>query len=208
MPEFEVRLADWSQDLPALREVRTRVFIEEQRVPVALEWDEMDADCVHALAFADDAPIGTGRLTPDMHIGRMAVLAEWRGRGVGSRLLEILMQAARERGDMVCRLNAQTHALDFYTRYGFRTEGEEFIEADIPHQTMVLRLDPSPLPPSGGKDNPLPSPLPPSGGKDNPLPSPLPPSGGKGELEGDSCRPTKESPSRSPFPASQARGRN
>ncbi|MGH8225855.1 MAG: GNAT family N-acetyltransferase [Gammaproteobacteria bacterium] len=194
MPEFEVRLADWSQDLPALREVRTRVFIEEQRVPVELEWDEMDSDCVHALAFADEVPIGTGRLTPDRHIGRMAVLAEWRGRGVGSRLLEILMQAARERGDTVCRLHAQTHALDFYTRYGFRTEGEEFIEADIPHQTMILRLDPSPLPPSGGKGNPL--------------PSPLPPSGGKGELEGDSCRPTKESPSRSPFPASQARGRN
>ncbi len=141
MPEFEVRLADWSRDLPALREVRTRVFIEEQRVPVALEWDEMDGDCVHALALADGKPIGTGRLTPDMHIGRMAVLSEWRGHGVGSRLLEILMAVARKRGDTVCRLHAQTHALDFYTRYGFRSEGKEFTEADIPHQTMVLRFD-------------------------------------------------------------------
>lgn len=141
MPEIEVRLTDWSRDLPALRDVRTRVFIEEQHVPVALEWDEVDAESVHALASADGAPIGTGRLTPDGHIGRMAVLEQWRGRGVGSRLLEILMKAARERGDTVCRLHAQTHALDFYTRYGFRTEGGEFMDAGIPHQTMVLHFD-------------------------------------------------------------------
>lgn len=141
MPEIEVRLTDWSRDLSALRDVRTRVFIEEQHVPVALEWDEEDAESVHALASADGTPIGTGRLTPDGHIGRMAVLAQWRGRGVGSRLLEILMEAARERGDTICRLHAQTHALAFYTRYGFRTEGKEFMDAGIPHQTMVLRFD-------------------------------------------------------------------
>ncbi|HEX5313418.1 MAG TPA: GNAT family N-acetyltransferase [Gammaproteobacteria bacterium] len=138
MTDFSIRLADWSDDLPALRDIRTRVFIEEQQVPLALEWDELDGQCVHALAVAGAEPVGTGRLTPDGHIGRMAVLREWRGRGVGAALLDILMHAARARGDHVCRLHAQTHALGFYSRYGFLPEGEIFMEAGIPHQTMAF----------------------------------------------------------------------
>lgn len=141
MRNFAVRIADWSQDLAALRRVRTQVFIEEQKVPEDLEWDAIDAECVHALALRGEEPIGTGRLTPDGHIGRMAVVREWRGHGVGSRLLEALMEAARRRGDRVLRLNAQTHAIPFYTRYGFATEGEEFLEAAIPHRSMVRDLD-------------------------------------------------------------------
>lgn len=141
MTDIAVRIADWSRDFAALREVRTRVFIEEQKVPEALEWDEIDAACIHALACAGDKPVGTGRLTPDGHIGRMAVLAEWRGRGVGASILETLIAAARSRGDRLCRLNAQTYAMGFYARYGFRPEGEEFIEAEIPHRSMVLYLD-------------------------------------------------------------------
>lgn len=140
MAEFSVRRADWSRDLDDLRAVRTRVFIEEQKVPIELEWDEHDADCVHVLALAQGKPVGTGRLTPDGHIGRMAVLPEWRGHGVGARMLEALMKTARERGDRVCRLHAQTSAIGFYTRYGFRTEGGEYMEAGIPHRTMALAL--------------------------------------------------------------------
>jgi predicted GNAT family N-acyltransferase len=141
MTDFAVRIADWSHDLPALRSVRTHVFIEEQKVPEELEWDEIDSQCLHALALADGEPVGTGRLTPDGHIGRMAVLREWRDRGVGSRLLETLIEAARDRGDRACRLNAQTYVMGFYARYGFRPEGEEFMEAGIPHRGMVLHFD-------------------------------------------------------------------
>jgi predicted GNAT family N-acyltransferase len=138
MNEFTVRRALWGPDTEALREVRTRVFIEEQKVPKDLEWDELDEACIHALAFAGDRPVGTGRLTPDGHIGRMAVLAGWRNRGVGAALLSHLMDAARERGDAFCELNAQVSAIGFYERHGFHVEGEEFMDAGIPHRVMRL----------------------------------------------------------------------
>ena len=138
MSGFSIRRADWTRDAAALREVRTRVFVEEQQVPLDLEWDGLDADCMHALAVADGHPIGTGRLTPDGHIGRMAVLAPWRGRGVGAAILEHLMSAALQRGDPCCVLNAQVSAMGFYERYGFRSEGEIFLDAGIEHQRMRL----------------------------------------------------------------------
>lgn len=140
MNEIKVRLTDWSHDRVGIRSVRTRVFIDEQKVPEELEWDEIDGNCMHALAFAADEPVGTGRLTAEGYIGRMAVLPDWRGRGVGARILETLMAAARTRGDRICRLNAQTYAMGFYARYGFRPEGEEFMEAGIPHRRMVLHF--------------------------------------------------------------------
>lgn len=142
MRAYTLRLADWARDLGALRRVRTQVFIEEQKVPVVLEWDAMDSHCVHVLAFAAARPIATGRLTPDGHIGRIAVLPPWRGRGVGTAVFQKLLQIARGRGDRECRLNAQTHARGFYARFGFEAEGTEFLEAGIPHQAMRLVLGP------------------------------------------------------------------
>jgi len=123
----------------ALRAIRHAVFVVEQNVPEALEWDGVDADCAHALA-EDTArrSIGCGRLLGDGHIGRMAVLKEYRGRGVGAALLASLVALAREGGHDRAILNAQTHALRFYARFGFLPEGREFSEAGIPHQTMAL----------------------------------------------------------------------
>lgn len=138
MRSFSVRLADWKKDTAALRAVRTRVFVEEQKVPLDMEWDGLDEHCIHALALAGEAAIGTGRLTPDGHIGRMAVRADWRGAGVGAELLLKLMEAAKTRGDTHCELNAQVSAIGFYERYGFRTVGETFLEAGIVHQAMRL----------------------------------------------------------------------
>jgi predicted GNAT family N-acyltransferase len=80
--------------------------------------------------------IGTGRLLPDGHIGRMAVLADWRGKGVGRALLERLLEEARLQSCALA-LHAQTHASGFYRRFGFVEEGPEFMEAGIPHRTMV-----------------------------------------------------------------------
>ena len=140
-PGFTVRLAGWAQDHAALRAVRTQVFIVEQAIPAALEWDEADADSTHALAVAPDgAPVGCGRLLPDGHIGRMAVLCDWRGRGVGAALLRTLVDLARARGHAAARLHAQTHALAFYAKQGFTPLGEVFYEAGLPHQTMHLAL--------------------------------------------------------------------
>ena len=128
----------WLDAHAALSAVRRAVFIVEQAVPEALEWEAADHGAVHVLASAPDGvPIGTGRLLADGRIGRMAVLREWRGRGVGAALLRELMATAEARGIMHLHLHAQTHALPFYARYGFVPSGPEFMEAGIPHRAMT-----------------------------------------------------------------------
>ena len=137
---FAVRDADWAADRQALEGVRRAVFIVEQQVPEALEWDEADAGSLHVLAEdATGNAIATGRLLPDGHIGRIAVLPAWRGRGAGAALFEHLLDAAARRGHQALYLNAQTHAIGFYARYGFVCCGPEFEEAGIPHRAMRRR---------------------------------------------------------------------
>ncbi len=134
-------LGCWDTQREHARAVRHEVFVIEQKVPVELEWDEMDAQSVHALVFDEEGQaIATGRLLPDGHIGRMAVRRNVRGQGIGGMVLEALIETARSRGDPGVMLNAQTQAEAFYQRYGFEREGEEFIEADIPHIAMRKTL--------------------------------------------------------------------
>jgi len=140
-PPFVVELADWQGRGEALRAVRRTVFVDEQHVPEALEWDEEDAPGAHAIALAPDGtPVGTGRLLRDGHIGRMAVIRPWRGRGVGSAILRFLLVLAARNGHASVRLHAQTHALGFYARHGFQAEGAEFMEAGILHVAMWRAL--------------------------------------------------------------------
>jgi predicted GNAT family N-acyltransferase len=134
--QLRVRAADWDADRAALRAVREQVFVREQAVPIELEWDEFDPLCQHVVAEAAGQAIGSGRLLPDGHIGRMAVLESWRGQGVGSAILEALLRLARDSGIRRVRLNAQSRAVAFYRRHGFIAEGEEFIEVGIPHRSM------------------------------------------------------------------------
>ena len=136
-----MRLADWASDERSLRDIRQRVFMVEQGVSADLEWDGIDQDCRHALAQdGERRPIGCARLLPDGHIGRVAVLAEWRGRGVGDALLERMIALARELGHVRVMLNAQTHALAFYARHGFVAFGPEYDDAGIPHRAMERSL--------------------------------------------------------------------
>ncbi len=138
---FRVQLVDFTAALAELRAVRDEVFVGEQGVPVDLEHDAQDPLCTHALArLLDGTAVGTARLTPERHIGRMAVRAPWRGRGVGDALLLALVEEARKRGWPEVRLNAQTSAIGFYERHGFQPEGERFIEAGIEHQAMLRAL--------------------------------------------------------------------
>jgi predicted GNAT family N-acyltransferase len=136
-----VKLGDWAAVGELARDVRTEVFLVEQKVPVELEWDAMDAVSLHAIA-SDSAGIvvGTGRLLPDGHIGRMAVRRSARGRGIGGAILSVLMQAARQRALGEVRLNAQTYAESFYAQFGFVREGDEFLDAGIPHVHMRCRF--------------------------------------------------------------------
>ena len=137
---LELRLLDWQSAQGEAKRIRFTVFVEEQGVPPELEMDENDANSVHALAYGDGRAIATGRLLPDGHIGRMAVLKEWRGRGVGRAILRRLIDAARERGHREVLLSAQVHALGFYRAEGFAPEGPVYEEAGIAHQAMRMKL--------------------------------------------------------------------
>jgi predicted GNAT family N-acyltransferase len=138
--DIRLALGDWATLGEEATAIRHAVFVIEQQVPLELELDEMDACSLHVVAYRGERAIGTARLLPDGHIGRMAVRKEWRGAGVGSRLLKALMQAAQSRGDRLVRLNAQRQAQDFYARHGFVQQGEEFLDAGIPHIAMHCRL--------------------------------------------------------------------
>jgi predicted GNAT family N-acyltransferase len=140
-PRFTVKPASWSTEAATMCAIRLKVFVDEQNVPLELEWDGEDERCEHALAYApDDTPIGTGRLLPDGRIGRLAVFKEWRGQGAGSALLQYFLGLAREKGFTEVRLHAQTHATAFYARHGFEAHGDEFMDAGIPHIEMTRRL--------------------------------------------------------------------
>lgn len=134
---YDIRFGDWTVLDKDAKTIRFEVFVEEQKVPAELEMDHMDAVCVHAVAYdAAGTPVGTGRLLPDGHIGRMAVRKSARGTGVGGALLRALMAQARARGDRQVELSSQTHAAPFYQRHGFTIEGDEFFEAGIAHINM------------------------------------------------------------------------
>lgn len=144
MSEKRVRVsvAPWDAHEKALMRVRLAVFVEEQGVPQELERDDHDARAFHLLAAEPGGePVGTARLLPDGQIGRMAVLPEWRRRGIGGRLLEELLRVAAARGLSGVFLHAQCTALPFYARFGFQAEGDVFEEAGIPHRKMIRPLE-------------------------------------------------------------------
>ncbi len=136
-----VELMDWEKAQPLAGPLRFAIFVGEQNVPAGIELDDLDAQCTHAVAFdVDGKPIGTGRLLPDGHIGRMAVTKEWRRRGVGAALLDALMAEAKRRGHAEVVLSAQLQAAEFYRARGFEAEGKVYKDAGILHQQMRRKL--------------------------------------------------------------------
>jgi predicted GNAT family N-acyltransferase len=142
---FDVRLGGWAQLGEGAAAVRSEVFLQEQQIPVEMEWDEADQTCLHALAINRlGMPLATGRLlqhAPGVaRIGRMAVRAQLRGSRVGAAVLDALVNAARQRGDHEVLLHAQMSAAGFYRRAGFVERGAPFEEAGIGHVEMVRGL--------------------------------------------------------------------
>ncbi|WP_372866088.1 GNAT family N-acetyltransferase [Pseudomonas sp.] len=137
MNSIHVRLADWQKDNAELRRIRETVFIAEQAVPPELEWDAEDPEASHFLAYEGDYPIGTARLLPDGHIGRVSVLKDWRGLKVGDALLRAVIMEAEKRGLQQQMLSAQVQATPFYERLGFAIVSGEYLDAGIPHVDMV-----------------------------------------------------------------------
>jgi predicted GNAT family N-acyltransferase len=137
---LRIELMGWENARALAAPIRFAVFVREQRVPAEIELDDMDARCIHVVAFEEKLPVGTGRLLPDGHIGRMAVLKSHRRRGIGAAMLGRLIAAARDRGDRMVALSAQVHAVPFYRAHGFVEEGAEYLEAGIRHQSMRKSL--------------------------------------------------------------------
>lgn len=133
--EFMIKTGTWQELKDSAQAVRLAVFVEEQQVPVELEWDEADQTSLHAVAWVGTEAVGTGRLLPDGHIGRMAVLKNWRGRTMGSAILRCLLQQAGHHDCLM--LHAQITAVPFYLKFGFTPVGEAFMEAGIAHVLMV-----------------------------------------------------------------------
>jgi predicted GNAT family N-acyltransferase len=143
--DFQVEIAHYETDFADLRAIREPVFVVEQQVPAEIELDEIDPRCRHVLARDPDGrPIGTGRLTPQRTIGRLAVLPEWRGRGVGEALLQALVDLARSLGYPEIELHSQVSAIGFYEKFAFECIGDEYLEAGIRHRNMRRTLDPFP----------------------------------------------------------------
>jgi predicted GNAT family N-acyltransferase len=138
---YTIRAAHWPQERALLAQVRVPVFIDEQGVPAELEWDDDDLIAYHLLALDEqNNPIGSARLLGSGQIGRMAVLPQWRNRGIGTALLMALMQEADHRALKRLFLHAQIHAVPFYQRLGFVPVGEVYQEAGIPHRNMVFEM--------------------------------------------------------------------
>jgi len=138
---FTVSLINWHDGEPLLRSVREAVFIGEQGVSAQLEWDGQDEMCRHALALSHQGDaIGCGRILANGHIGRIAVLPEWREQKVGTAIMEALLDYARENDYKQVDVDAQTHAVPFYHRFDFAESGEVFMDAGLPHIKMFLKL--------------------------------------------------------------------
>jgi len=140
---FSIVETSWEKSSRDLFQLRRDVFIIEQQVPEALEWDGLDESAVHLIAWDfGGQPIGCARLLPDFKIGRMAVLAKYRGQGVGMALLQAGLEHAVQARWPQVSISAQTHAIGFYLKAGFVLSGTaEYMDAGIPHRDMCVYLD-------------------------------------------------------------------
>jgi predicted GNAT family N-acyltransferase len=138
---FKVELMNWEKAQPVAGPLRFAIFVGEQNVPSGIELDDVDASCLHAIAYdAEGKAVGTGRLLPDGRIGRMAVVKEFRRMGVGAAIMEALTEQARKQGDAEVTVSAQLQAAEFYRGFGFVAEGKVYEEAGILHQVMRKKL--------------------------------------------------------------------
>jgi predicted GNAT family N-acyltransferase len=138
--QVKIKQVIWQKAESDLRAIRTPVFIEEQFVTHEFEWDEIDANAVHLLATFDNQPIACLRIIHYQKIGRMAVIKQWRGKGLGASLLREAIDICKKQGSKSICLSAQTHAINFYLKAGFKQTSDEYTDVDIPHVDMQLDL--------------------------------------------------------------------
>jgi predicted GNAT family N-acyltransferase len=140
LKQVTLKQVTWQEAEDELRAVRTPVFIDEQFVTHEFEWDEIDTNAVHLLATFESQPIACLRIIYYQKIGRMAVIKQWRGKGLGAALLLEAIDICKKQGSKSIHLSAQTHAINFYLKAGFKQTSDEYTDVDIPHVDMRLEL--------------------------------------------------------------------
>lgn len=139
---FDTKVVEYdSLEKESIHKIRNKVFTIEQGIPSETDFDGIDATALHALIYIDNIAVGTGRMLDDGHIGRISILKECRGIGLGGVLVKALIESATEKDYDRVYLGAQKHAIEFYLKLGFQPYGDEYLEAGILHCSMskVLR---------------------------------------------------------------------
>ena len=131
------------QHAPEIRSIRNNVFTIEQQINEDVDFDGQDNDAIHVLVCFQGRHVGTGRMLADGHIGRLAVLKQFRGQGLGAKAVRALVKEAKSRGMDRVYLGSQTHAIGFYEKLGFSAYGGTYVEANIEHVHMERSIDQS-----------------------------------------------------------------
>jgi predicted GNAT family N-acyltransferase len=140
---LKVEIVKWIDSHAQLKNIREKVFIQEQKVTPELEWDGMDEKAIHFLVFKDEEAIGCARaivIKSQMQLGRMAVLKEYRGQGAGRTLIEKAIVTAKLKQLSSIQISAQCNAINFYVKFGFEVMGDTYLDAEILHRDMTLEF--------------------------------------------------------------------
>lgn len=138
--DIKIHIASWQKDREVLAKIRREIFIEEQKVPEELEWDEHDESSTHFFVTSGQQVVAVARLKADGQIGRMGVLPDYRRQDIGSKLLDFVLRLAASRNLAEVYLHAQTQAIRFYQQHGFIARGDIFYEAGIAHREMLKKI--------------------------------------------------------------------
>lgn len=140
MDNLIIKVVDFNKNYSELKNIRNTVFIIEQKVPEALEWDIDDKEATHIIAYYSNIAVGTARLLKDGHIGRMAVLKKYRNRKIGGAMLKYIIKVAQDNSAATIELSAQEHAIEFYKKFGFIVTSGVYMDAGIPHFNMKYKI--------------------------------------------------------------------
>ena len=126
---------------PKIISIRQEVFTNEQNVDSQIDFDGQDSNAIHVLVQQNDDYIGTGRMLQDGHIGRIAILKDFRNKGFGSDIVNALVSEALDKGFKRVFLGSQLHAKGFYLKLGFSPYGDTYFEANIEHILMEIKFN-------------------------------------------------------------------
>lgn len=138
LTDVEIIFGTWQELVASAKVIRTEVFINEQNIAEADEWDDLDAVSIHFIVCMNGQAVATARLLQNNSIGRVAVLKQYRGLGLGNQLMQAVIALAKQQNRPFVKLSSQVHAIGFYQALGFVVEGKEYLDCGIPHVDMSL----------------------------------------------------------------------